>query len=89
MSSTEEDGYRTTMPHYSRLGEGFLLVYSIFSRASFEGIQNFLHGILRYKGLPTVPIVLVGNKCDREDSDEREVTISDIRRTGSREGSRL
>lgn len=56
---------------YMRTGEGFLLVYSITSRQSFEEITTFQQQILRVKDKDYCPMVLVGNKCDLE--GEREV----------------
>jgi GTPase KRas len=48
-----------------RTGEGFLLVYSIDSRDSFEEISTFRDQIIRVKdNHDSVPIMLVGNKCD-------------------------
>lgn len=57
---------------YMRTGEGFLLVYSINSRQSFEEITTFQQQILRVKDKDYFPMVVVGNKCDLE--NEREVT---------------
>lgn len=51
---------------YMRTGEGFLLVYSITSRQSFEEIMTFQQQILRVKDKDYFPIILVGNKCDLE-----------------------
>ena len=49
-----------------RTGEGFLLVYSITSRNSFEEISTFHQQILRVKDKDTFPVVIVANKCDLE-----------------------
>jgi GTPase KRas len=47
-------------------GEGFLMVYSITSRNSFE-LVNYIHqNVAQVKNQDIVPMVLVGNKCDRE-----------------------
>lgn len=51
---------------YMRTGEGFLLVYSVTSRQSFEEVASFYNQILRVKDADRVPLVLVGNKCDLE-----------------------
>ena len=67
---------------YMRTGEGFLLVYSINSRQSFEEISTFQQQILRVKDRDYFPMVVVGNKCDLE--NEREVT-----RQGTSVGARL
>lgn len=57
---------------YMRTGEGFLLVYSITSRQSFEEIVTFQQQILRVKDKDYFPIIVVGNKCDLE--SERQVS---------------
>lgn len=57
---------------YMRTGEGFLLVYSITSKQSFDEITTFQQQILRVKDKDYFPMVVVGNKCDLE--GEREVS---------------
>lgn len=59
-----------------REGEGFLLVYSITARATFERIEKFRNQILRVQDRDDVPMVLVGNKVDRAASD-REVSTQE------------
>jgi len=54
-----------------RAGEGFMLVYSITSRKSFEMISGLYQQIMRLKNQDMVPVVIVGNKCDLE--AERQV----------------
>jgi GTPase KRas protein len=58
---------------YMRTGEGFLLVYSITSRNTFEEISTFHQQILRVKDKDCFPMILIGNKCDLE--HERGVAI--------------
>lgn len=63
-----------------RHAEGFLYVYSIASRSSFEQISTFWEQVARVKDLDvseTVPGVIVGNKCDLE--ADRQVTIQEGR----------
>jgi GTPase KRas protein len=54
-----------------RQGQGFLIVYSIADKASFERLQDFYSNIYRVKEdeIPKgskIPIIIVGNKCDLE-----------------------
>jgi GTPase KRas protein len=49
---------------YMRTGQGFLLVYAITSRSSFEEMSPFRNQILRVKDRDEVPMILVGNKCE-------------------------
>lgn len=55
-----------------RDGEGFLLVYSTTARSTFERIDKFKYQITRVKDTERVPLMLVGNKCDKV--LEREVS---------------
>ena len=59
---------------YMRTGEGFLLVYSITSRNSFEEISTFHQQILRVKDKDSFPVIVVANKCDLE--YERQVGMN-------------
>ncbi|CAF0990677.1 unnamed protein product [Brachionus calyciflorus] len=52
---------------YMKNGQGFILVYSITSQATFLDLQDMKDQILRVKDTFDVPIVLVGNKTDLED----------------------
>ncbi|THH19817.1 hypothetical protein EW146_g1423 [Bondarzewia mesenterica] len=62
---------------YMRTGEGFLLVYSITSRNSFEEISTFHQQILRVKDKDSFPVIVVANKCDLE--YERQVGMNEGR----------
>jgi len=59
---------------YMRTGEGFLLVYSIDSRQTFDEMESFHSQILRVKDVDTFPMVMVGNKCDLP-ADLRQVSL--------------
>jgi GTPase KRas protein len=69
---------------YMRNGEGFLLVYSITSRSSFEEIEQFHQQICRVKDKEYFPMVLIANKCDLE--SERQVSSEEGRDLASRYG---
>jgi len=60
-----------------RTGEGFLLVYSITNRDSFEEINTFHQQILRVKDQDSFPVIVVANKCDLE--YERQVGMNEGR----------
>ena len=47
-----------------RSGEGFLLVFSLSDRRSFEEAARFHKDILRTKDRDEFPVMLVGNKSD-------------------------
>lgn len=66
--------YSAMREQYMRTGEGFLLVYSITSRSSFEEISTFHQQILRVKDKDSFPVIVVANKCDLE--YERQVGMN-------------
>ncbi|KAI9367879.1 ras-like protein [Aspergillus egyptiacus] len=72
LDTAGQEEYSAMREQYMRTGEGFLLVYSITSRQSFEEIMTFQQQILRVKDKDYFPIIVVGNKCDLE--KERVVT---------------
>jgi len=55
-----------------RTGQGFLCVYSITNKGSFDEISSFREQILRVKDADKVPMVVVGNKLDLD--SERAVS---------------
>ena len=72
LDTAGQEEYSAMREQYMRTGEGFLLVYSITSRQSFEEILTFQQQILRVKDKDYFPIIMVGNKCDLE--GERQVS---------------
>lgn len=52
-------------------GQGFILVYSIASRATFDRLEVFRQSMIRVKRQKPI-FMLVGNKCDK--AYEREVS---------------
>jgi hypothetical protein len=72
LDTAGQEEYSAMREQYMRTGEGFLLVYSITSRQSFEEIVTFQQQILRVKDKDYFPIIVVGNKCDLD--GERQVS---------------
>ncbi|KIS70468.1 small G-protein Ras2 [Mycosarcoma maydis] len=74
LDTAGQEEYTALRDQWIREGEGFLLVYSISARATFERVERFRSQISRVKDQEphTVPIMLVGNKCDKV--NEREVS---------------
>jgi len=75
LDTAGQEEYSAMRDQYMRTGEGFLCVYAITSRSSFDEISAFREQILRVKDEDHVPMVLVGNKCDLE--EERQVPTSE------------
>jgi GTPase KRas protein len=70
-----QEEYSAMRETYMRSGEGFLLIYSVTSRASYEELRDIQRQILRVKDRDFFPIILVANKCDME--QDRVVTVDD------------
>lgn len=51
---------------YMRGGEGFIMIYSVTERRSFDEMRRFKESVNRVRNSEEVPIVLIGNKCDLE-----------------------
>ncbi|KNC98585.1 Ras-like protein [Spizellomyces punctatus DAOM BR117] len=77
LDTAGQEEYSAMREQYMRTGEGFLCVYSITSRNSFEEISTFYQQILRVKDKDYYPIIIVANKCDLE--SERVVSTQEGR----------
>eukprot|EP01089_Gocevia_fonbrunei_P010502 TRINITY_DN2335_c0_g2_i1.p1 TRINITY_DN2335_c0_g2~~TRINITY_DN2335_c0_g2_i1.p1 ORF type:complete len:212 (-),score=22.49 TRINITY_DN2335_c0_g2_i1:75-656(-) len=65
-------------PNHIKQGHGFLCVYSITSRDSFNEVSSFMKEILMVHDNDKVPMILVGNKSDLT-LTERVVAIAEGR----------
>lgn len=74
LDTAGQEDYAALQPQWFRVGKGFVMVYSIASRQSFEEITAFQEKILQTKDVDSVPLVLVGNKADLEGSREVSTT---------------
>ncbi|KAJ3445141.1 ras-like protein rasd [Anaeramoeba flamelloides] len=72
LDTAGQEEYSAMRDSYIRTGEGFLLVYAINSRNSFDEISSFREQITRVKDADYVPMIIVGNKNDLE--NERQVS---------------
>eukprot|EP01121_Diplochlamys_sp_Union-15-3_P014508 TRINITY_DN4627_c0_g1_i1.p1 TRINITY_DN4627_c0_g1~~TRINITY_DN4627_c0_g1_i1.p1 ORF type:complete len:187 (+),score=22.84 TRINITY_DN4627_c0_g1_i1:119-679(+) len=71
MAGTEQ--YTSIRDEYMKKAHGFVLVYTITSTPTFNYLSEMIDKIFEFKGTKSVPMVIVGNKCDL--SDRRSVTI--------------
>lgn len=71
LDTAGQEEYRNLRDQWIRQGDGFIIVYSITSEASFKRVKGFYDDIIHTMEAmippPTVcpPIVLVGNKSDQ------------------------
>jgi small GTP-binding protein len=72
MDTAGQDDYQGMLDSWINFAEGFLLVYAINDKDSFDCLVKRRDRILKLKKGQNCPIVLVGNKCDLE--NERVIT---------------
>ncbi|KAH3680195.1 hypothetical protein WICMUC_000460 [Wickerhamomyces mucosus] len=75
LDTAGQEEYSAMREQYMRTGEGFLLVYSVTERESFNELSTFYQQILRVKDSDSVPVLLVGNKSDL--TEERSVSFEE------------
>jgi len=78
LDTAGQEDYAAIRDNYFRSGEGFLCVFSITDRTSFDDTQEFRDQILRVKGVDSttaksIPFLLVGNKSDLEETRQVQV----------------
>lgn len=61
-----QDEFTAMREQYMRGGEGFILVYTVTEKRSFEELRRFKEMIDRVRNYEPVPVVVVGNKRDLE-----------------------
>ncbi|KAJ6226493.1 ras-like protein rasd [Anaeramoeba flamelloides] len=72
LDTAGQEEYSAMRDSYMRAGEGFLIVFAINSRNSFDEVSSFREQITRVKDSDDVPMIIVGNKNDLE--NERQVS---------------
>ena len=66
LSSSLQDEFTAMREQYMRGGEGFILVYSVTEKSTFQALRQFKGMVDRVRNYETVPMILVGNKSDLE-----------------------
>ncbi|XP_003406857.1 ras-related protein R-Ras isoform X3 [Loxodonta africana] len=75
LDTAGQEEFGAMREQYMRAGHGFLLVFAINDRQSFNEVSKLFTQILRVKDRDDFPIVLVGNKADLE--TQRQVPRSE------------
>ena len=84
LDTAGEEDYQNMMDMWISFGEGFLLVFAINDKESFNLIKSKHDRILKGKHGVKCPIVLVGNKQDLE--NERQVNYSEAKEMADKWG---
>ncbi|KAJ6231818.1 ras-like protein rasb [Anaeramoeba flamelloides] len=71
LDTAGSEEYSSMRDSYMRAGEGFLIVYSVTNRQSFQKIPSYIEEITQAKFTTDIPVIIVGNKSDLE--NERQV----------------
>ena len=64
LDSAGQEEFKPMRDQYIRVGEGFLLVFSLTDRRSLDECYKLHRDIVRIKDTDDVPMLLVGNKLD-------------------------
>ncbi len=84
LDTAGQEEFHSLRDQYIRQGDGYIIVYSVTNRQTFDEVVQFLEQIVESKELEDttpehlaaeIPIVLVGNKCDLE--KERQITFEE------------
>ena len=71
-----QEEFASMRESYYRTANGFLIVFSLTTRESFDMIRRFYQSALRIRDRDHFPMLLVANKTDLETS--RKVAASEI-----------
>lgn len=63
----KDPDYEIIYKQFIRQSHGFVIVYSIDDRQSFERVTEFYNDLTRFKETTNIPVVLCATKCDLED----------------------
>ena len=64
LDTAGQEEFSAMREQYMRKGDGFLLVYSVTDKQSYENVMFFYTQILRVKDKDACPMLLVANKVD-------------------------
>jgi len=70
LDTAGQEEYTALRSQWIRTGEGFVIVYDVTNRATFEVVEKFRNQILQDLDVSAAPMILVGNKCDLTENRE-------------------
>jgi GTPase KRas len=76
-----QEEYEALQGQFIRESDGAIIVYTITDSSSLRNLRKFYLKCCRIKDSDSVPVVVVGNKCDLE--DQREVTTREGKELGT------
>jgi len=76
LDTAGQEEYGAMRDQYMRNGQGFLLVFSLTARSTFEEVPSLRTTILQVKESDSVPILLAANKWDMQ--NDHQVTKEEV-----------
>ena len=76
LDTAGEDDFQKMIDEWIKVADGFLLVYAINDKESFEALKLKVNKIKKNKK-DKAPVVVVGNKCDLESKREVDKQIAE------------
>lgn len=76
LDTAGQEEYSALREQYIKTGEGFLLVYDVTSRISFEEVKKLHEQICQVKDRENTPIVVLGNKTDIAEAEPEKRQVS-------------
>ncbi|KAI3659649.1 hypothetical protein MP638_004384, partial [Amoeboaphelidium occidentale] len=68
--------YTALRDQHLQSGEGFLLVFAINDKNSFQEVKQLRESIVNLRNTSRVPFVVAGNKCDMESAREVDKNVA-------------
>ncbi|KAH3761546.1 Ras GTPase [Pelomyxa schiedti] len=81
LDTAGQEEYAAMRDQYFRSGHGFIIVFSVVDRPTFENVQNYRSQILKVKEEPSYPMVICANKVDIPDREVQMKEGQDLART--------
>ena len=69
LDTAGEDDYQTMIDEWIKTADGFLLLFAINDKESFEALKGKISRIKK-NNKDKIPLILVGNKCDLDNKRE-------------------
>lgn len=82
LDTAGQEEYGGMRESYYRMGDGFVIVFSVTQRETMSSVETILGQIYRVKDTTEFPTVVAANKIDLE--NERKVMSEDIQKLGAR-----
>ncbi|KAL0485782.1 Ras family GTPase [Acrasis kona] len=77
LDTAGQEEYKALRDEYMRTADGFVLVFDLTNRKTFDELNEFHKHIVRCKDNEFPPLVIAANKCDCNESDKK-VTETEI-----------